>query len=399
MAKKKGKRKVKAERGTLFNKKGSLFQKKQKDSATKKFIDVDNSDEIELTKNGEEYFDSMKKQKIAQTMEHPILLSSQKFKDIEVGEGLIQLTSEKVDIDTENIMFTLKVEDNIWIFTQDEAILLDMVLEKEGGFKYDDFKLVLMPLLHNNKFYFVESKKIRIFDLTDNSWTTQVISGTPIAPLSVYNDNFYLVTDYSKLTCFDETFKEVWTFSTEKYLLNIPEYKDNFLFVSSTDGILYQLEAKEGELIWSYNFKSSIETSTTIFQQYITVISMDGKIHFVDYLKKDEIFALDTGFALFIKPIIVKDSLYIFNRKFIWKFSVENEEFSYQSFKFPKPIEKIYPLGENLAIIDYQANFFILNEELELSVVDIKSHKKPLEHLNNALMLDESNIFYKAEIS
>ncbi len=394
MAKKKGKRKIKAERGTLFKNKRLIGDKKSNSTAKKFVKDLDNSDEIEFTKSGEKYFDNVEKQKIAQKMEKPILYDKDKF-------GLMNLDSaEKLsleEIDLKEINHIVPLKDGVWFFMKNLAVFKDQNLESVEKFEYD-FESKISPVIYENDIYFSLEKNIKIYNIKNKSWESYPISGVPIAPISTDGNNFYVVSDYSKLTCYDIEFKELWTFSTQRYLLNVPVYSESHIFVTSTDGILYQLEKEGGELIWSFNFKSPIETSAVKFNDLIALNSMDGNIHILSPEKKDEVYSYDTGFALIHKPVIVNNNMYSFNRSFIFKtYLNDNNEFETKIYNLSRPIEKIYSLFSKLFIVDGNASSFIMESDDSFKVLDYKNHKKPVEYIKNssALILGEDDILYK----
>lgn len=393
MAKKKGKRRVKAERGTLF-KNNKLFGKKNSESTAKKFVkNLENSEDLELTPKGEKYFDEAEKQKIVQNMEAPVLYDSNKFNFINL-ENAQSISLKKTDL--KDIKHILPSKDGVWFFMQNSAVLKNENLETVDNFEYD-FESKLAPVIYDDDIYFSLEKNIKIYNLKNKSWEDYEISGIPIAPISTDGNNFYVVTDYSKLTCYDIEFKELWTFSTQRYLLNVPVYKDKHIFVTSTDGILYQLEKEEGELIWSYNFKTPLETPAINFNDLVALNSMDGKIHILSPEKKDEVYSFDTGFALFHKPVLINKDIYSFNRTFIFKtFIDEDNEFKTNMYDVKRSIEIVFQLFNKLFIVDNEASCFIMESEENFKILEHKSHKQPIQCIekSSAFIQGEDNILY-----
>ncbi len=393
MAKKKGKRKIKAERGTLFKNK-RLTGEKKSNSTAKKFVkDLDNSDEIELTKSGEKYFDNVEKQKIVQKMEKPILCNKDRFELVDL-DSVEKLSLEEIDL--KEISHIVPVEDGVWFFMKNLAVLKNQNLESVEEFEYD-FDSKISPVIYEDDIYFSLEKNIKIYNIKNKSWKSYPISGVPIAPISIDGSNFYVVSDYSDLTCYDAEFKELWTFSTQRYLLNVPVYSKSHIFVTSTDGILYQLEKEEGELVWSFNFKSPIETPAVKFDELVALNSMDGKIHILSPEKKDEVYSFDTGFALVHKPVIVNNNMYSFNRSFIFKIYLNDKnEFETKTYNVSRPIEKVFSLFSKLYIVTGDASAFIMDIDDKFKVLEKKTHKKPIEYIkdSSAIILGEDAVLY-----
>jgi hypothetical protein len=393
--KKKAKRGKKVKKGGFFKEKGGLFNKNSDESVnpTKKFIQSATDDEaIELTEKGKSHFETLKKQKSIESMEPPILLDEllNNFEVIKLNNTLF-LEMENNEKIYEDIKYYFKNNENIWIFFEDKAMMLDYALMEELSFEYNSKNILKYPpTIHDNKVFFVANKEIHIYDLTEEAWSAHSISGEITSSIIIDDELIFLVTDFTKLLCLNENFKEEWSFITEGYLLNTPILND-FLYITSSDGMLYKLD-KEGDIIWSFNSKSPIETSPTLTENAIVINSMSGKLFFVSQEDKKELTTIDLGFHLLNKPIIKNGFLYAFNRRFIYK--IDLTSYSIQDIvMLETTIESISSLDDYLQIKINTSQTLIVDDSFtNINITNFKTIGTSIQHINFLISMD---YFYK----
>ncbi len=400
--KKKAKRGKKVKKGGFFKKeKGGLFNKNTEETVnpTKKFIqNATDNDDIELTESGKNHFKTLKKQKFIESMEPPILLDNlfNDFELIKLNSSLF-LEMENNEQIYEGVKYYLKHDENIWLFFENKAVMLDYALMEELSFEYKNEDILnYSPVIADNKIFFAGNKEIHIYNLTEENWTQTSLPGE-ITSSVILNDNMmYLVIDFTKLVCLNENFKEEWSFITEGYLLNTP-VADDFLYITSSDGMLYKLD-KEGDIVWSFNAKAPIESSPLLIENTIIVSSMSGKLFFISKENKEEIAVIDLGFHLLNKPVIKNEVLYAFNRRFIYKTDLINHKIQ-DIIMLEEPIESIIALDDYLHIRMKSSKSLITDEAFtNMNITNFKASKNPLQHINFLLSIDENSNLLKTEI-
>ncbi len=399
--KKKAKRGNKVKKGGFFKEKGGLFNQTTDETVnpTKKFIkNVSDDENIELTESGKSHFETVKKQKFIESMEPAILLDNlfNEFELIKINNSLF-LELENNEQIYEGVKYYLKEKENIWLFFEDKAIMLDYALMEELSFNYESENILkYSPTIVNNKIFFIANKEIHIYNLTEETWMHYSISGETTSSAIVNDEKIFLVIDFTKLVCLNENFKEEWSFITEGYLLNTPTI-DDFLYITSSDGMLYKLD-KEGDIIWSFNSKSSLETPPILFKDIVVINSMAGKLFFISKEDKRELAIIDLGFHLLNKPAIKNNVLYAFNRRFIYKVDLVNYKIL-DILMLEEPIESISSLDDYLHIKTKNSKSLILDETFtNINITNFKSSKSPIQHVNFLLSIDENYSLLKTEI-
>ena len=385
--KKKAKRGKKKAKGGLFNK-----SSEETVNPTKKFIkNISEDDDIELTETGKSHFKTLKKQKYIDSMEPPVLLDKF-FSEFDI---IKPETSSFLELDIEEpvfegVKYSFKDEDNTWLFFEDKAVMLDFALMPEITIEYQENNILkYSPKLYNGSLFFVSDKEILIYDLANESWEEVSVSSEITSSILVNNENIYLIIDFIKLICLNEKFKENWSFITEGYLLNFPVISDNLIYLTSSDGMLYQLDST-GDIIWSFNSKSAIEMKPLIFGNIIILNSMSGKLFFLSKDEKKELAVLDLGFHLTAKPFISEEILYVFNRRFLYKISTETFKIL-DIIQLEKPIESIHKLDDYIYITLSDSTGIITDSSFtNISSANFKCTKKPLQHANFLISIDSN---------
>jgi len=395
--------KKKAKRGK--NKaKGGLFNKSSEETInpTKKFIkDIsDDENDIELTEQGKSHFQTLKKQKYIDSMEPPVLLNQMfhEFDVIKLNKSSF-LELEAKDIISEDVKYCFKDGDNTWVFLDDKAIMLDFGLMPELTIEYENSDILkYSPKLFNDKLYFVDDKNIFIYSLLEEKWETFSISGEITSSVLFDGDKFFLIVDFIKLISLNESFKESWSFFTEGYLLNTPIIKDDFIFLTSSDGMLYKLD-NTGDIVWSFNSKSAIENSPMSFEDIIIINNMAGKLIFLSEDDKSELANLDLGFHLMREPFIKEDTLYIFNRRFLYKINLKDLKIV-DIVQLETPIESISNLdNDNIYITLSDGTGIVVDSNFtNISFTDTKSIKKVIQHINYLILIDSEFKLVKVEL-
>jgi len=392
--------KKKAKRGKKVRK-GGLFKKTTEETInpTKKFIkDMDNDEGIELTESGKSHFETLKKQKYIESMEPPVLLDDlfHNFEVIKLNNSLF-LKLEENETLYEGVKYYLKDGENIWLFFDNKAILLDYALMEELSFEYQNEDILkYSPAIFNGNIFFVSNKEVHIYNIEEQNWQTYSISGEITSSVIIENSLIFLVIDFTKLVCLNDSFKETWSFITEGYLLNTPVVSD-FVYITSSDGMLYKLD-NEGDIAWSFNSKSSLETPPLLFENTIILSSMSGKILFVSKEDKSEIAVIDLGFHLINKPVVKDEMLYVFNRRFLYKIDLASYKIL-DIIMFENPIESISTLDNYLHIRMSDSKSIVTDDTFtNINVTNFNGNKAPFQHINFLVSIDENYNLLKTEL-
>jgi outer membrane protein assembly factor BamB len=86
-----------------------------------------------------------------------------------------------------------------------------------------------------------------------------------------------------------------WRFETGSTVRSSPALVDGVLFVGSSDGYLYALDALTGQAVWRYNAGSPIASSPAVSGGTVLVGSRDGTLHGVSASNGSGEWTLETG--------------------------------------------------------------------------------------------------------
>jgi outer membrane protein assembly factor BamB len=85
-----------------------------------------------------------------------------------------------------------------------------------------------------------------------------------------------------------------WKFKTEEEIKGSPVVADGVLYIGSSDGYLYALNAETGKLIWKFKTGATIEASPTVLNGTVYIGSADDKLYAVDVKMGKEIWQFKT---------------------------------------------------------------------------------------------------------
>jgi len=392
-------KKQKGKRQNFFSssslKEGTLLDTKSDEnlSATKKFITQNEADDqIELTKEGENFL----KQKKLESTEPPVLIEefSTKFDLTPLNPSTFIKLNPEILTNYKKIKYATFNNNSLWLFLEGKCLKLDVGLNEELSFSIDADFLYFEPLIVENSVYFISSKKIMKYDIEKKEKKVFNTSFIPSSQLFENKGKFFLIIDFNKIISLNNDFKEEWSFSTENYSLNLPVFEENNIFVTSTDGFLYQLDLN-GELKWTYNTKNHINSQPVIHNNFIVTTSINGKFHLISKNNKEILSTVDTGFAITEAPLLIDNRFFIFNRKFIYEI---NETGIKNIAQINESIETIIQIDKYLGVLTNKGNLLILSTDLSQCSIINKIHQKPFVVYNYIFAINSDGFLIKAEI-
>lgn len=102
-----------------------------------------------------------------------------------------------------------------------------------------------------------------------------------------------------------------WTFETGDSIWGSPAVTDGSLFIGSTDGTLYALDAETGDDLWSFHTGRWIEGTPACTEETVFVGSFDRHVYALDSETGDIIWEVETPALVRSSPAVVDGTVYV----------------------------------------------------------------------------------------
>ncbi len=162
-------------------------------------------------------------------------------------------------------------------------------------------------------------------------WEFKYQGGTP-SPMIVYKDIVYFGTLTGEVYAINKKGELYWKIKLPGKIKYSPAYHNSFVIVSSTSGVIFGIDSKNGHIKWKYKLNNS--------SQFVHPIIDNGKVYITCY-EKIVVLESETGKLLNeIKkvtnngfdhqPLFTKDAIYISSNR-VCKYDKETGELIWKS--------------------------------------------------------------------
>lgn len=126
----------------------------------------------------------------------------------------------------------------------------------------------------------------------------------------IANDLIYFGNESGTFFSVDFRGAMKWRFQAKRAITSSPVGKGQVINISSVDGTLYALDAKNGWPIWKFRLGKASVSSPAIADDFVFVGAADGFIYCVDGRTAKEVWRFRTDNQVSSSPVIYKDSIY-----------------------------------------------------------------------------------------
>lgn len=124
------------------------------------------------------------------------------------------------------------------------------------------------------------------------------------------NEMVYFGTEAGSVYALDFRGELKWRFQAKRSVTSSATDKGQAIYVSSVDGTLYSLDAKNGWPIWKFRLGKGSVSSPAIADDYAFVGAADGFLYCVDVRTAKEVWRFRTENQVSSSPTVYKDSVY-----------------------------------------------------------------------------------------
>ena len=104
---------------------------------------------------------------------------------------------------------------------------------------------------------------------------------------------------------------EIWTYKTELGVFSSPAVADGVVYVGSSDGNVYALNAATGAHIWAYTTGSHVGSSPAVANGVLYVGSSDGNVYALNAATGTQIWNFITGYLVTSSPAVADGIVYV----------------------------------------------------------------------------------------
>ena len=104
---------------------------------------------------------------------------------------------------------------------------------------------------------------------------------------------------------------EEWTFTTGNNVYSSPTVVDGTVYVGSTDGNVYALDASSGSQQWSFTTGDKVRSSATVVDGTVYVASYDNTVYALDASDGTQQWSFTTGNDVWSSPTVADGTVYV----------------------------------------------------------------------------------------
>lgn len=226
-----------------------------------------------------------------------------------VGCNSTSTDSSRTNDTTEVIAGTTIISDSIPLVDSDPLALteiLDLKWKVKVPCSYG-----FCPILKNNKLYALTPENLVILDATTGKIERELrVSGRigNAFDASITDSVILLQGDNALIAVNIDNGDVLWEYKV-KWHYSAPSFSANHVYI--TDGImLHSFDAVSGKKIWSFQATSNLYEEVTVHDGIIFVGSKNS-MYAIDEAKGKELWKVNLGYAVFSKPLIENETIYI----------------------------------------------------------------------------------------
>jgi len=142
-------------------------------------------------------------------------------------------------------------------------------------------------------------------------WEYVTDEGAGSSP-AVVDDKVYVGSTDGNIYCLDAADgRKLWNYKTEKSVISSPAVVDGKLYIGSTDNNVYCLDAADGRKLWNYKTEGQITTSPAVVDDNLYIGSDDNNVYCLAISDGTKKWSYITEGSVSSSPSVVGDKLYI----------------------------------------------------------------------------------------
>lgn len=181
------------------------------------------------------------------------------------------------------------------------------------------------PAIVDDAVYFVSGGTLYVLNAKDGSeqWKFKIEDKITTSPAvvngTVYvgsGDSVYAIDTNSESVCWkfepdNEAGSSSNIFGEKGEFRSSPTVVDETVFLGSTDGTFYAINANQGSQRWAINTDRDIHSSPAVVDSTVYFSSTDNSVYAIDTENGDKKWTSDIDFSGFSSPTVVDETLYI----------------------------------------------------------------------------------------
>ena len=129
---------------------------------------------------------------------------------------------------------------------------------------------------------------------------------------AVVDGKVYVGSSDGRVYCLDAaTGTQVWNYTTGNWVVSSPALVDGKVYVGSHDDRIYCLDAATGAQVWNYTTGGYVSSSPAVVDDKVYVGSYDDKVYCLDAATGAQVWNYTTGGTVYSSPAVVYGKVYV----------------------------------------------------------------------------------------
>ncbi len=129
---------------------------------------------------------------------------------------------------------------------------------------------------------------------------------------AVVDGKVYVGSSDGRVYCLDAaTGTQVWNYTTGNWVVSSPAVVDGKVYVGSHDDRIYCLDAATGAQVWNYTTGGYVSSSPAVVDDKVYVGSYDDKVYCLDAATGAQVWNYTTGSTVYSSPAVVYGKVYV----------------------------------------------------------------------------------------
>lgn len=127
---------------------------------------------------------------------------------------------------------------------------------------------------------------------------------------AILDEKIYFGNDRGDFYCFDFQGNMKWTFNAKRSISSTPLVKDNVVYFTSLDSMIYALDINSGWVIWKYRMDKGSMASPYIVDDKLIVGSADSNLYCLDITSSKEVWRFKTEHQIVGQVALYNNKIY-----------------------------------------------------------------------------------------
>lgn len=144
------------------------------------------------------------------------------------------------------------------------------------------------------------------------AWRSNLGARIRSSPI-VVNDKVYVGSEGGDIQCFDFSGNIKWRTSAKRAVTATPHHRENMIYITSMDAVLYAIDANSGWVVWRYRMDNGSISSPTSNENRVFAGSIDGIMYCINSKSSKKVWDYETDNQINSSPVYHKGALYFCN--------------------------------------------------------------------------------------